>query len=60
MENVMTNGFTELSANESVDINGGGGESVLWGAAVAFVALCVTVAEKSFNAGRQIVRDIRN
>lgn len=47
--------FCELSEKELMEQNGGG----VWEAATAVVTLCGAAAVAGFNAGRQVVRDIK-
>lgn len=60
MENVMTNGFAELSANEMYNINGGGDPVAAFGVATAFISACGAALIGGFKAGRSFVRDVRN
>lgn len=60
MENVMKNGFAELSADEMDVIVGGEGVVAALGVATAFVSACGAALVGGFKAGRSFVRDIKN
>lgn len=56
--NLSTPIYRELTTDETRVVNGG--TPAHWAAAVAIVGLLGVAAEKGFNAGRQIVRDLRD
>lgn len=52
---VINSCFLDLQNDEIYNVNGG---STPWEAAIALVALLLVVAKESFNAGRQVYRDV--
>lgn len=56
MNEIKTINFETLSNDELMYTEGGSPQAI----AVAFVGLCFTVICKGFEAGRAIVRDVRN
>lgn len=56
MELATADGFNEMSKDETLNVDGGGP----WETALAVVGGMGFVLLKSFEAGRQFVKDIRN